>query len=55
MAPFLSAADEVVVQDQTENSLFVIEQPPRLRDLTAWSRSHSSFTKEESRLPQRFR
>src|SRR5688572_1906928 len=32
MAPFLSAADEVVVQSQTKNSLFELKQPPRLRE-----------------------
>jgi hypothetical protein len=32
MASFLSAADEVVVQSQTKNSLFDLGQPPRLRE-----------------------
>jgi hypothetical protein len=32
-AASLAGADEVVVQIQTENSLLVIEQPPRLRAL----------------------
>jgi hypothetical protein len=54
MSPFLSAADEVVVQSPTKNFLFELEQPPRLREIRifgyfSWSRIHSSFTKEESR------
>jgi hypothetical protein len=60
MAPFLSAADEVVVQSQTKSFLFELEQPPRLREIRifgyfSWSRIHSSFTKEESRPPHPFR
>jgi hypothetical protein len=54
MAPFFSAADEVVVHSQTKNSLFELEQPPRLREIRifgyfSWSRIHSSSAEEEIR------
>jgi hypothetical protein len=49
MAPFLSAADEVVVQSQTKSFLFELERPPRLREI----RIFGHFPGRASTLPVR--